>query len=202
MIKRIFLSTTLISLLFSCGPGAPSEIVQQRSETDSTYYLEKGQEITQAAFDTLSKTLQNAIAERGAASAIVFCNIQALPITTSAATDDVFEIKRTSLKIRNPQNAATDFERNILNDFAQAFSKEEELKSRVISRGDTVHFFRPIKLMPMCTMCHGNKKNIPAEVSEKLSQLYPNDLATGYSPGDLRGMWHVKFVKYLYEKGE
>jgi hypothetical protein len=189
---KILFSTTLVSLLFSCSPNTIEETAEAPLGIDSTYYLNKGQEITQAAFDTLSKTLQSAIAERGPAGAIEFCNIQALPITTSATTDNVFEIKRTSLKIRNPQNTPTDFEKDVLNLYAEAFSQQKELQGKLILRGDTVHFFRPIKLMPMCTMCHGNKENIPEEVSEKLSRLYPEDLATGYAPGDFRGMWHVK----------
>jgi hypothetical protein len=193
MIKRIFLSSTLISLLFSCGPGAPSEIDHQRSETDSTYYLEKGQEITQATFDTLSKTLQNAIAERGIAGAIEFCNIEALPITGSRKTQDVWEIKRTSFKTRNPLNEPNDYEREMLSIFHRKADAGEEIKNELHVRGDTVHFFRPIKLMPLCANCHGHKDQLQPEVLAKLNELYPNDKATGYSPGDLRGMWHVKF---------
>jgi hypothetical protein len=193
MIKNIVLSASLISLLFSCSTDAPSDSSQQRSEIDSTYYLEKGQEITQATFDTLSKTLQNAIADRGIAGAIEFCNIQALPITDSKMSQDVWEIKRTSFKTRNPLNEPNDLEREILSTFHRKADAGNELNNELFVRGDTVHFFRPIKLMPFCANCHGHKDQLQPDVLAKLNELYPNDRATGYSPGDLRGMWHVKF---------
>jgi hypothetical protein len=193
MIKNIVLSVSLISLLFSCSPDAPSESTQQQLEIDSTYYLEKGQEITQATFDTLSKTLQNAIAERGIAGAIEFCNIEALPITDSKMSDDVWAIKRTTSKTRNPLNEANDYEREMLSIFHRKGDAGEEIKNELLVRGDTVHFFRPIKLMPLCANCHGKKEQLQPYVLEKLNVLYPNDKATGYAPGDLRGMWHVKF---------
>jgi hypothetical protein len=197
MIKYILVSTAIVSVLFSCTPDAPSENNLQQSEVDSTYYLDKGQELTQATFDTLSKTLQNAIAERGIAGAIEFCNIEALPITDSKISQNVWEIKRTSLKVRNPLNEPNEFEQHMLAKFHRAADSGGELNNELLVRGDTVHFFRPIKLMPLCANCHGNKDLLQPDVLAKLNELYPNDKATGYSPGDLRGMWHVKFGKFI-----
>jgi hypothetical protein len=197
MIKYILVSTAVVSILFSCNPDAPTESTDQQSEIDSMYYLDKGQEITQSTFDTLSKTLQSAIAERGIEGAIEFCKVEALPITFSTVSQDVWEIKRTSLKVRNPLNEPTEFEREML---SKLHGKEEaggELNNELLVRGDTVHFFRPIRLMPLCANCHGNKDQMQANVLAKLNELYPNDQATGYAPGDLRGLWHVKFRKFL-----
>jgi len=42
-------------------------------------------------------------------------------------------------------------------------------------------------LQPMCVACHGGPEQISPEVKSKLSELYPNDKAVNYQPGQLRG---------------
>jgi hypothetical protein len=39
----------------------------------------------------------------------------------------------------------------------------------------------------MCTACHGSTEQITPSVKAKLEQMYPNDKAVDYKPGDLRG---------------
>jgi len=42
--------------------------------------------------------------------------------------------------------------------------------------------------------CHGEPgKDIQAENLTLLHQVYPDDKATGYKLGDLRGIWRVRF---------
>ena len=41
----------------------------------------------------------------------------------------------------------------------------------------------------MCLQCHG--QSIAPDVREKLSGLYPEDKATGYREGDIRGAFVV-----------
>jgi hypothetical protein len=49
------------------------------------------------------------------------------------------------------------------------------------------HFAKPIVMQPMCVACHGSSDQISPEVKAKLSELYPNDKAVNYQPGQLRG---------------
>ena len=41
----------------------------------------------------------------------------------------------------------------------------------------------------LCLQCHGTA--IPAEVADKLAELYPHDKAVGYREGDIRGAFVV-----------
>jgi hypothetical protein len=193
MVRLTLLSFVLSGLLLSCGQKPGESQIVERMPIDSAYYLNRGDAITKAAFDSLSKTLQNAIRERGPAEAIAFCNSHALPITEAALTDEAYALKRTSLKIRNPKNKPSDFERSLLESYSQSFARGEKLESRLVMREDTVHFAKPIMLMPLCTACHGGKQNMAPQVLSKIDALYPADEATDYASGDLRGMWHVKF---------
>jgi len=50
--------------------------------------------------------------------------------------------------------------------------------------------------MPACMKCHGQAgKEIDAKTMEIISQKYPDDLATGYKEGDLRGLWKITFLE-------
>ena len=52
--------------------------------------------------------------------------------------------------------------------------------------------FRFMKAIPtgaLCLQCHGS--SISPEVSARLAELYPDDKATGYATGDIRGAFVV-----------
>jgi len=50
--------------------------------------------------------------------------------------------------------------------------------------------------MPACLKCHGNiETDINVSTRNKLTELYPNDLATGYKLNEFRGLWKVEFSK-------
>jgi hypothetical protein len=53
----------------------------------------------------------------------------------------------------------------------------------------------------MCAGCHGDKKDVAQQALwNTVDSLYPKDMAYGYQPGDLRGIWHVSFLKKDKEK--
>jgi hypothetical protein len=50
-----------------------------------------------------------------------------------------------------------------------------------------LRYAKPIVMQAMCTACHGSTEQITPSVKAKLEQMYPNDKAVDYKPGDLRG---------------
>ena len=45
---------------------------------------------------------------------------------------------------------------------------------------------------PLCLKCHGQpEREIAPSTMEVLRRLYPEDRATGFRLGELRGMWRV-----------
>lgn len=175
---------------FSCGKRADSVI----SSLPDSLYVQRGDSISSATFDTLSKTLRYVMQTAGADSAIRFCNEQAYPITAIYASSGVHVI-RTSLKFRNPANEPDELENLILHEFKATQQAGEELKPVIRhNKNGTIHYFKPILLQGMCITCHGNPaSDIPDLVKNALNTLYPNDQAIGYQVGDLRGMWHIQF---------
>ncbi|MCB9539757.1 MAG: DUF3365 domain-containing protein, partial [Myxococcales bacterium] len=47
-------------------------------------------------------------------------------------------------------------------------------------------YIEPLYVLPLCTQCHG--QDLTEGVKSKLATLYPTDQATGYAPGDFRGV--------------
>lgn len=198
--KKIFLLLGVITLLFiGCGETSnpDKQLTTEKPilvELDSAKYLKEGGEIAQATFKVLSQNLQNAMAEGGVENALKFCNVNAMPITDSLAKHYNVEIKRTSHKVRNPNNNPTSQEQVVLENF---LSKEKILKPLVQQSEDaSVAFYAPIVMKGLCVTCHGQVGSILAEKDYQIIQsLYPEDRATGFNVDELRGMWSITFNK-------
>lgn len=152
----------------------------------------RGKEVAQNTFKALSQELKESLEEGGIENAISYCNINALPLTDSLSNQYNAEIKRTSAKYRNPKNAPTMEEGKILLAFQEQKDKGVDMKPKILENGDNHIFYAPIVMQEMCMNCHGPKDQISAY--EKILEKYPNDLATGYNTGDLRGMWSITLL--------
>ena len=138
----------------------------------------------------LKKTLGQGMKSKGPAEAINLCNIQA-PAIASAHSESDWAISRTSLKIRNSNNIANDWQNDILQDFERRKAAGEPVKDIATSlvRDGSFYFVKAIPTAQICTTCHG--KSINPQVAARLSELYPGDKAIGFDVGDIRGAFMV-----------
>ncbi len=158
-------------------------------------YTIKGKEITQATFKDLSSHLMQQMKLGGPTQAVPFCNVQAMPITHQMSEKYNVTIKRTSDKIRNSVNTASERELKIIEEYKLAIQKNKELFPIVeIDKGGQKHFYAPIKLNAKCLACHGTLENkLSIKTDSLIKSLYPNDKAVDYKEGDLRGIWSITF---------
>ena len=56
--------------------------------------------------------------------------------------------------------------------------------------GEVFRYMKAIPAGKLCMTCHGS--NIAPELVKKIDELYPNDQARGYSPGDIRGAFTIQ----------
>jgi len=100
-------------------------------------------------------------------------------------------IRRVSLRYRNPKDIPDEYERRKLEEFEQqhrARALADESFEVVQEEGRRyLRYMRPILVGPMCITCHGPKEAIPSAVRAVLAEKYPEDRATGYRSGELRG---------------
>ncbi len=157
-----------------------------------------GDSLCTEAFDTLSIVLKNEIANGGWEKAIEVCR-KKVPELTGILSDDNTNIRRTSFKVRNPANSADEMEKSELTFYQKLFDAGDSIKPKlVVDHSGTVHYFKPIKIQPLCLNCHGKEgENIAPATLAILNNNYPGDQARGYKTGDLRGLWHITFNPFI-----
>jgi len=190
--KRLFNQSFLLTIgfvLFLAFYGCHSR--QEVHDVSSTVdYASQGDSITTLAQTALLQRVSQAMKEGGTGFAVEYCNLNAMPIMDSLSSHHRVRIERLSDKNRNPTNAiASQVDKN-------AWDSLSIGKTNILEQsGDNTVYYKPIKLgMATCLKCHGDKEEITPEVQKIIRTKYPNDLATGYHQGDLRGMWKVTFV--------
>jgi hypothetical protein len=167
--------------------------------TDNTQLTTETRGAIKALAAELKGTLQSAVKTDGPVKAISVCYEKAPKLAQKVSTEKGMEVARTSLKVRNELNAPDTWELSVLEQFEQRKAKGEPVKTIEYSE-TTIHngnkVFRYMKAIPaddVCLMCHGEK--IADNLSAEINKLYPNDKATGFKKGDIRGAFTV--VKVL-----
>lgn len=133
----------------------------------------------------LMGTVNAAAEEAGFAHAIDVCKEEAEPIAESVSEDRNVVLGRTSARLRNPDNQPPEWAEDHV-----ASDSEDQLV--VLSADDTVGTAVPIHLAAPCANCHGHKDQLAEGVPEALEELYPDDRATGFDKGDLRGWFWME----------
>ena len=177
----------LFLVLSACEPSL--------SEKEIRHYREQGDEIVKSASEKLSGTLMSKMKEGGATEAIGFCHQSALPITKKMGAYHDVDIKRTSLKIRNPENLPSEEELKVLLYYEDKLVEGKELNPLVsLDPSGRPSYYAPIRVQKKCLMCHGTpKQEVSSAIDSILKVKYPEDLAIGYKEGDLRGIWSISF---------
>lgn len=186
----------LAGLLQACSGTPTAPPLSEVSEQD---FILVGDEVTAAGFQALSSHLGKAMRAGGPVHALNYCNTRALPLTDSIAETYGVALKRTALRHRNPANLPTATEKKVLDGFAAAMQGAQPGQSPkpVVKRHSDrqVAYYKPIALAGACVKCHGTSgTDIDSATVARLGALYPEDKATGFQPGDLRGMWVVEFT--------
>ena len=119
--------------------------------------------------------------------AVEACHLAA-PGLPAAASSEGVTVGRTSSKLRNPANATKPWMKPLLDEYAAA---GPGAPPRVVPLdGDRVGYVEPIGVQPMCLTCHG--ESLAPEVAAVIAERYPRDEATGYTEGQLRGLFWVE----------
>lgn len=143
----------------------------------------------------LKRALTTAMQENGPVFAIEVCRIQAPAIAERVSTDGL-DVGRTSLNVRNPDNAPDAWEERTLADFERRMAAGEppaQIESFVIRNDGKRRYGQWMKAIPtqgLCTTCHGS--DIRPELAEAIDAAYPQDEARGFSVGELRGAFSVE----------
>lgn len=163
------------------------------TEAERAEFLQKGQQLAGETQKVLGSNLMKAINEGGSINALEFCNIQAYPLTDSMATALKAHIIRVTDQPRNHDNTANKEQLSYINSAKKKLAMGEQLKPEVSVLNGKITGYYPIITNQMCMQCHGSENDqIAQETLAKINELYPNDQATGYGVGELRGIWVIE----------
>ena len=131
----------------------------------------------------------------GAAGAIAVCKDKAPGMMKARAGELGWQIRRVSLKARNPERGTPDvWEARQLAEFnlrAAAGESPGAIEAgEIVTRPDGRQAYRYMKALPVaevCLSCHGEAATLPAGLTAALARDYPQDRATGYQLGQIRG---------------
>jgi hypothetical protein len=188
MKKTLFLSL-IILITVSCSNSL--------SDKERKEYTLKGKEIAEATAKNLVTNLSQKMKSGGVTEAVPFCNTMAYPLTEEIEKKYDVSVKRTSLSIRNNKNSPTEGELIILNQYKNSFINNDTLKPIVnLDNTGKPHFYAPILLQKKCMTCHGTVgQEVTIQTDSIIRSYYPDDNATGFKEGDLRGIWSITFNK-------
>jgi hypothetical protein len=140
----------------------------------------------------LQGELKAAVREEGFQHAIGVCKDAAPRIAAKLSAETGWRVARTALRLRNPANAPDPTERKVLNAFLERAAAGEPLAKMDFASEETGSgggkSFRYIKAIPtgeLCLTCHG--ANVDPELAARIRASYPEDQATGFEVGELRG---------------
>lgn len=145
---------------------------------------------------TLKGELQTAMKSGGPTAAIEVCNTRAPAIAADLSTG-AWDVARTSLKTRNPDNAPDAWETQVLERFEAQKAEGKPVQtleySEVVTtpNGTEFRYMKAIPTQGLCLTCHGT--DISEPVGTKLDALYPEDKARGYVEGDIRGAFTLRY---------
>ena len=128
--------------------------------------------------------------QQGPEVAISVCKLEAPSIAAKLSTGGV-TMGRTSHRLRNPANAGPAWAEAVLQDYLGA-DADIGPQVRRLDDGRT-GYVEPIRMQAMCLTCHGTA--VTPELTARINREYPEDKATGFEAGDLRGVFWVAFVE-------
>lgn len=171
-----------------------------RQDQQQEHFVVQSSSLIKQLATSLKKELGTAISKHGVPAAIQTCNIQAPILTAQAHADSALRIRRTSLKWRNPANTPDAWEQSILQKFEQQLAQGTPIEQLTFSavteeNGKSLRrFMRAIPTQDVCLNCHGDEKNLSPDVKSVLNNEYPDDRATGFAAGEIRGAFSVSQV--------
>lgn len=192
--RRILVVLLAVLAGAACEPPAPPVAVPDLSPEERAAVLREGAAAADALIATLGARVGSALREEGPAGAVAVCSALAGHLTDSVARARGVEIRRTSWRRRSPENEPDAWDERALQHFEALRDAGEgapwEALVIATSAGEA-RYYRPLVAEGVCLRCHGPRESLDGGLLRALHEAYPEDRATGYALGDLRGVVRV-----------
>jgi hypothetical protein len=189
-----------VGLVLLAGLGGASIVSPARAEEPVQRRVESALAEARVAARELSETIRALLMQElktgGLEGAVAVCATKAQERTADYRRTFGNDIRRVSLRRRNPANEPDAYERGVLEAFDRLPAEDRPAAEHweVVRHGerDELRYLKPLVANAMCLTCHGAEAKIPPPVRAILAREYPDDRATGFSAGDVRGAVSVR----------
>lgn len=177
--------TTALALIAAIALSGCSQDQTEAPPVDDAF-VKDAAHLADRLQSELKAELSTALSSTGPVGAIGVCQSAAPAIAQSLSDESGLKVGRIARKTRNPGN---DFD----SDLAALYEKLEQAPLKDggpaaihANVGNRSIYMRAIPMQEQpCAVCHGT--DIAPEVQAAITASYPNDRATGFAPGELRG---------------
>ncbi len=181
--KRVIIPMLIASSVYA------ATIDNNATKQDIPPVVKKGVKAIKMLGGELKKNLKAKLQEdKSGLSAIEFCANKAAQITgeINKKLPNGVSVRRVALKYRNPANKPDSVDAKVLEQFQKELDNKTFVKKPLlVDVNGTKRVYVPILVDKVCLKCHG--QNIDPKISQVIKKYYPNDKATGFKLGDLRG---------------
>lgn len=155
--------------------------------------LETSRDIVASFQKQLGGRLISAIKSGGPVEAIKVCRDEAPGIAAQMSGQSGAEVGRTAIRVRNPDNAASEIQLSIMQGFERdaASGSAKAPEHFEVAADGSARYMKAIVMQQKCLACHGAK--LAPEIKTSISESYPADQATGFEEGDLRGAFVIEW---------
>ncbi|MCL7744539.1 DUF3365 domain-containing protein [Guyparkeria hydrothermalis] len=182
--RRLLVATLALSGVAALSAQAAEPVDQQ---------LQEYRQAAQTFGKTLKGELQAAMKQGGPMAAVSVCHERAPEIAAQLSEETGFTLRRTSLKPR--ATPPTNWELAVLKDFEARRADGESPKTiewhevTTVEGEKRLRYMKAIGTQEVCLTCHGT--NVDPDLKAKIDKLYPEDQATGFEKGDIRGGFSI-----------
>ncbi|WP_108683455.1 DUF3365 domain-containing protein [Methyloceanibacter sp. wino2] len=183
-----------VALSLCLATSVPAAVAENAEPTEAAR-ADQSRHLSKSYGEKLKAALVGAMKAGGPESAIAFCNVAAPEMAKQSTVKSGWSLGRTALKVRNPENAPDEWERTVLLEFQDKINQGADAKSLEhyeTTTKDDERVFRYMKAIPTqgpCLTCHGS--NVSPSVKATIEEFYPDDQATGFELGELRGAFTI-----------
>jgi hypothetical protein len=185
---------TLVVVLAGLLMQSPATSISGAESVANRAAIERARTASSDLGRTLKGQLVRAMGERGVAGAVDFCQRNAQRLTAEVGNRLGVRMGRVGTRTRNPVNAPDGWRAQMIRQFAaRAARGEDPGKLEWVSENadhTVLRYARGIGVQGACLACHGT--HVAADVKAAIDAAYPQDEATGYRAGDLRGAFWVE----------
>ena len=158
-------------------------------------WIEQSRQLAQQLGGELKGELGRAINEGGPVAAVSVCKTRAPAIAARLSAESGAVVGRTALRVRNPANAPDDLQRAVLEQFsgelasgkfagpARGSVRDQPRRAGRASLHARDPDRRPVPHLP--------RPALAPELAAAIERDYPDDQATGFEQGQLRGAFSV-----------